>query len=310
MKPTVIFLSLVFLSIPVLTAVSKNGDSPLLKGDYLGQEPPGTSPKLFAPGVISTDAPEGCLTFSHDGDYAVFRRHWREDTKVFILERKNGEWTRPEIAPFFREGFGLGDFTFAPNEAKLYFTSNRPLDGGDEENESSDLWMVENVDNSWLAPVHLGTSVNSALHDSYPSVANDKTIYFFRRFEGDEGLSEILYAPFRDGDYSEPMRLEGDINTQWDEWDPAISPDGRILVFCSKRPSGLGKDDLYVSFKDRNGRWSNSTNLGDRVNSPNSENRPFITSDGKYLFFNSDSGGSRDIYWIDMEVVRRLDPLE
>ena len=42
----------------------------------------------------------------------------------------------------------------------------------------------------------------------------------------------------------------------------------------------------------------------------NSENRPFITSDGRYLFFNSDSGGSRDIYWIDMEVVRRLDPLE
>ena len=40
MKPTVTFLSLVFLSIPVLTAVSKNGDSPLLKG---GLSRPGTT---------------------------------------------------------------------------------------------------------------------------------------------------------------------------------------------------------------------------------------------------------------------------
>ena len=310
MKPTVIFLSLVFLTIPVSTAVSKDGGHPLLKGDYLGQEPPGMTPEQFAPSVISTDAPEGCLSFSHDGDYAVFRRHWREDTKVFILERKNGEWTRPEIAPFFREGFSFGDFTFAPDETKLYFTSTRPLDGGNEENESSDMWMVENIDNSWLEPVHLGSPPNSPLHDSYPSVSNDKTIYFFRRFDDDHGRSEILYAPFGNGSYSEPMRLGENINTQWDEWDPAISPDGSVLVFCSKKPSGLGMDDLYVSFKDRNGRWSQSTNLGDEVNSPHSENRPFITSDGKYLFFNSDSGGSRDIYWIDMEVVRRQDPFE
>lgn len=172
------------------------------------------------------------------------------------------------------------------------------------------MWMVENIDKSWLAPVHLGSPPNSLLHDFYPSVSSDRTIYFFRRFGDDDGLSEIFSAPFTNGDYSEPVRLGENINTQWDEWDPAISPDGRILVFCSKKPSGLGMDDLYVSFKDENGRWSQSTNLGDGVNSSHSENRPFISSDGKYLFFNSDAGGRRDIYWIDMEVVRRLDPLE
>ncbi len=310
MKQGAICLSLMFLSFPALTAVSTDEDVPVLKGDYLGQKPPGMTPELFAPVIISTDAPEGCLTFSHDGDHAVFRRHWREDTRVFVLERKNGEWTRPEIAPFFMEGFGFGDFTFAPNEARLYFTSNRPLGGGDEENESSDIWLVENSNGSWSEPVHLGAPVNSPLHDSYPSVSNDKTLYFFRRFEGDDGLSEILSAQFRNGAYSEPMRLGENINTQWDEWDPAISPDGSMLVFCSKKPSGLGMDDLYVSFKDRDGQWSPSINLGDGVNTPGSENRPFITSDGKYLFFNSDTGGSRDVYWIDMKVVRRLDPFK
>jgi hypothetical protein len=40
-----------------------------LKGDYLGQKPPGLVPELFAKGVISTEYKEhGSPTFSKDGD--------------------------------------------------------------------------------------------------------------------------------------------------------------------------------------------------------------------------------------------------
>ena len=31
-----------------------------LKGAYLGQNPPGKKPELFAPGIVTTDASEGC----------------------------------------------------------------------------------------------------------------------------------------------------------------------------------------------------------------------------------------------------------
>jgi hypothetical protein len=277
-------------------------------GDYFGQKPPGLTKELFAPGTISTDEVEGCMCFSHDGRYLVLRRHWREDTQVFISERKDGEWSQLAVAPFFMKPYGFGDCTFAPNESRLYFTSNIPLDGGNEPSPSSDIWMVEYGDDGWQRPVLVGAPVSSPLHDSYPSAANDRTIYFFRRYESGEGSSEILSAEFSDGGYTEPVNLGENINTEWDEWDPAISPDGNLLIFCSTKPSGMGADDLYVSFKDRDGQWSESRSLGESVNTHRSENRPFISADGKYLFFNSDANGSRDIFWIDMDAVRRLNP--
>lgn len=279
-----------------------------LKGDYLGQKPPGLTKQMFLPGMISSDAPEGCLCISFDGNFLVFRRHWREDTTVFLMERKNHEWTGPEIAPFFNQKFRFGDFTFSPNELKLYFTSDRPLKGGVEKNISSDLWVVENINGQWQEPIHLPSPINSTLHESYPSVDKDKMLYFFRRYDAENGLSQIMSAEFKNGRYSEPTVLGRNINTKWDEWDPAVSADGKTLLFCSKKPSGMGEDDIYVSFKDENGRWGAAINLGEKVNTQRSENRPFITADGKYLFFNSDTGGSRNIFWIDMEVIRRLNP--
>jgi hypothetical protein len=296
----------IFLLIGSQALEARQNDWPVLKGPYLGQKPPGMTPEVFAPGIVSTDdAPEGCICFSKDGRNVVFRRHFREKTEVFLSEQENGTWTQPQRAPFFIKQYSFGDFTFAPNELKLYFTSNRPLDEG-EETRSGNLWVVENADNQWLEPRSLGNLVNSSLHESYPSVSKGKTLYFFRRYDADGGASEIFSSKLANSHYSEPIRLGKTINTKWDEWDPSISPDEKLLVFCSKKPSGLGEDDLYVSFRDENGRWQEAINLGDEINSSGSENRPFITADSKYLFYTSTAGGSRDVYWVDMDLVRNL----
>jgi Tol biopolymer transport system component len=310
MKPWILFVGLLLSSVCVLTINAHHGEFPLLEGPYLGQKPPGMTPEVFAPGFVSTDAPEGCICFSYDGRYVVFRRHFREQTEVYISEYVEGTWTKPTRAPFFMKEYRFGDFTFSPNELKLYFTSNRPLNESKEPAESSNLWVVEKTSSHWLKPTPLGTSVNSPQHDSYPAVSNDRTLYFFRRYDSENGASEILTSELENGAYTAPKKLGATINTEWDEWDPCISPDGKILVFCSKKPGGLGEDDLYVSFKDKNGGWVEATNLGSTVNSSGSENRPFITADGMYLFYTSNEGGNRDVYWVDMEIVRRLKPAQ
>ena len=222
------------------------------------------------------------------------------------MENKDGVWTEPARAPFFVKQYGFGDFTFSPNALVLYFTTRRPLEPGQARAESANLWKVEHDGAQWLTPSPIGRALNSSLHESYPSVSNDKTLFFFRRFDDENGLSEIMYSEFNDGDYSEPIRIGEEINSQWDEWDPSIAPDGSFLVFCSTRPSGFGRDDLYVSFKAADGGWLDAINLGDKINSEESENRPFITSDGKYLFYNKSASESRDVYWVDLGVVREL----
>jgi Tol biopolymer transport system component len=308
MKPQI--QSLVFLcSVLLVVGATNREPQPTLEGEYLGQRPPGKTPRVFLPGVISTDAPEGCISFSFDGRFVVFRRHFREETDVFIMEREHGLWTAPRRAPFFVKGYRFGDFTFSPNELKLYFTSDRPLGPGEGKAESSNLWEVEYADGDWLIPRPLTGSVNTVLHESYPSVSSQGDLFFFRRYDAENGASEVLFSELKGGEYAEPVRISAAVNTEWDEWDPCVSSDGRILVFASKQP-GFGEDDLYVSFRGADGEWSMAINLGKTINSPHSENRPFITADNRYLFFSSSSGGNRDIYWVDMEFVRAFNLAE
>ena len=60
-----------------------------------------------------------------------------------------------------------------------------------------------------------------------------------------------------------------------------------------------GKEDLYISLKDDDGKWSAPQNLGTTINSPGYEISPFLSDDGTLLFFASDGHegyGDADIY--------------
>lgn len=296
------------LVLVAIVAAAAHQDFSVLEGPYLGQQPPGSTPEVFLPGIVSTDVVEGCVCFSFDDRYFVFRRGFREDTEIFLMENGEEGWTEPTPAPFFVKKYGFGDFTFSPNRPELFFTSRRPLAPGGERTESANLWKVGYSNGEWQEPVQLGNAVNSDLHDSYPSVSENGELFFFRRFDADNGLSEIMFSTFDGKAYSAPEKMAREINTQWDEWDPCVSPAGDFLVFCSKKPSGFGEDDLYVSFRNADGGWTEAINLGEGINSDRSENRPFITADGKYLFYNSNVNGSRDVFWVDLDVVKQLKP--
>ncbi len=70
---------------------------------------------------------------------------------------------------------------------------------------------------------------------------------------------------------------------------PAISSDGKSLVFSSTKPGGFGGSDLYLSERV-NGMWSEPINLGERINSKGDEMFPYILNDS-VLFFSSDGHG-------------------
>jgi hypothetical protein len=75
---------------------------------------------------------------------------------------------------------------------------------------------------------------------------------------------------------------------------PYISPDERILIFGSLgRPDQLfsggfryARIDLYISL-NRNGAWTPARHLGHGINSFADDEYPFISPDGRYLFFSS-----------------------
>jgi hypothetical protein len=86
--------------------------------------------------------------------------------------------------------------------------------------------------------------------------------------------------------WSEPVRLNSNINTEYWEGSCSVSADGKYLYFASERPGGYGGRDLWVSEKVGDD-WGPATNLGPIINTKYDEDAPFIHPDGITLFFSS-----------------------
>ncbi len=92
-----------------------------------------------------------------------------------------------------------------------------------------------------------------------------------------------------------------------DAWDsqPALSPDGKILIFTSNRPGGMGGLDLWYSIRDIQGNWV-YPKLVPNINTPGNETSPHFGADGKFYFSsdwnyktNNKNENRKDIYRAD-----------
>lgn len=99
--------------------------------------------------------------------------------------------------------------------------------------------------------------------------------------------------------WSEPFNAGANINTEFWESSPSLSPDKNTLYFSSNRPGGYGGKDLYVSYRQPNGKWSPAVNMGPSINTKGDELAPFIHADNQTLYFTSNGlqgYGSFDIF--------------
>ncbi len=111
-------------------------DFPLLRGPYLGQEPPGLEPVLFAPGVVSTDTAEWSTAFTPDGLEVFFGLFAEGSTYILHMKSDRGRWTEPAVASFSGK-YPDYDLTMSPNGNRVYFTSLRPESGAGPQIENT-----------------------------------------------------------------------------------------------------------------------------------------------------------------------------
>jgi WD40-like Beta Propeller Repeat len=263
-------------------------DNAILENPYLGQKPPGMTPELFAPGIVSTELNEDWgPIFSPDGNEILWRIGSAPTNSIFRMRRKNGIWQKPEMAPF--SGFASdAGISMSPDGQKIILASKRPIQG-DTSSTHFDLWKIEKENNDWGNPANIGAPINTDAYETSACIANDGSLILsLNRPEG-KGDDDIYFSEFRNNRYTKPELLQGDINTEFREDNPYVSPDGDYLIFQSiDRPDSIGSLDLYVSFKSNTGQWSEGINLGNEVNSPYVDKFASITPDGKYIFFISD----------------------
>jgi hypothetical protein len=274
---------------------------PRLRGPYLGQTPPGLTPEPFAPGIITTDAEEGSSGFALNGTVFLFQKFLDRRCHTYVTRLKGGTWTAPELIPFWETMAENGDFAVSSDDRTLLYQVRT----GAGPTTLSHIWRAEITPAGWDEPAALPAPVNTAYFESYASDTSDGTLYFFSGRPGGKGRFDLYASAFRDGGYADPVNLEA-LNTAYDEWDPFVAPDESYLIFCSTKPGGSGRDDIYISFRGEDGRWGPPVNLGPEINSAGSENRPWVTRDGKYFFFTSTRHGSRDVFWVRAEYLDRF----
>ncbi len=313
MKRVIITFSFFWLMLPFYTNAQQTNDFPKLKGLYFGQKPPGLTPEVFAPEILSKSKPEWafCSVFSPDGNEFYFTSELNENPSDIMWMRKvNNIWTQPETAPFNSPNVD-NDLCLSYDENRVFWRSWRPLPGNSEPEEHSKIWYAVRTTNGWGDPQPLKCG-NTVVRAGYPSISNNRTLYFSY---GDEHNTGIFQSRFVNDAYRTPEHVCTVNDTIDSEGDMCIAPDeSYMIVSCWRLPENNGDSDLYISFRKNDGSWTKFKNMGKSVNTINNEGCPTVSPDGKYLFYLSVGVEGEvvkcDTYWVDSKVIELFKPDE
>lgn len=243
----------------------------------------------LAPGVLSE-------TKSFEFGFTMSPRHRDlfygvqfEGERVEIWRRRWNDDGLSAPQPILRDDRATyHDPVLSHDESRLYFTSDRAGSAG------SDLWYVERRDDGFGPPVRLGPEINSAADEYYTSLTAAGDLFFS---SNRNGSFDIFVAQRTKAGFAPARPVAGGVNGPTYEVDPYVAADGAYLIFVSIRPGGLGRGDLYISRRLKDGTWSAATNLGPRVNSPGHELCPWVLGDALFL------SAFGDLRWVHRQVL-------
>jgi len=237
----------------------------------------GARPVVFTQEGVAMPNDESAPAFTPD-DKTVYLA----DKQVICFSKMvNGKWGKPTVAPFSGQ-WKDWDPTLSPDGKRLVFVSNRPLDGmpQDKPQKNNQIWYVDHLSgDDWSKPKHLDAPVNlDGLNDYAPSISSSGTLCFCSRGrDGNKGMGGY-YTKWLGGHYDKPKLLA--LNGSNDIFDPFIAPDESYIIFASN-------SNLYISYRQGN-EWLPGQKLGPQVNNGNANYDPYVSPDGKMLYYSQD----------------------
>ncbi|NIJ55574.1 OmpA family protein [Dyadobacter arcticus] len=171
---------------------------------------------------------------------------------------------------------------------------------------SQDIWFSELKNDKWTQARRLPPPLNKEDYNSLYSITPDGNtllvkgsykngVYETRGFSTSKKTARGWSAPNK-------IELPGYSKISKGQFDCGyLSTDGKALVMSFSEKKNSKTDDMYVSFKQKNGEWSKPLNLGPEINTEEfTETTPFLAPDGVTIYFSSDrkgGQGSNDIYY-------------
>lgn len=197
----------------------------------------------------------------------------------------------------------------APDGKTLYF-----IRGGNANNyggtDNDDIYYSSaNDKGEWQESICLGYPLNNPSPNAVISISPDNnTLFLMHQYDND--------GKFKNSGFSVTQRTEKGWSIPKDviaenyyneggSNEFCFSADMQVLISAIKTKQTVGSNDLYVSFRNIDGTYTEPLNMGNVINSKGWEVTPFLASDNKTLYFSSDGHpgyGSNDVY-----MSRRLD---
>ncbi|MCW8877839.1 MAG: hypothetical protein OQJ89_04800 [Kangiellaceae bacterium] len=290
MKTAYIFIALLFSLLFSMLAMSgksfSQDNSPILEGPYLGQKPPGLTPKIFAPGYVSTEHRDYSVSFTPDMKELYFTRMNNKTEKwwLVVFKSENNRWHESVVGP------RVGRPLLAPDGKTMHLGNS----------------YMTRTKTGWSEVKSLGPMFDRDDWGIMRLTASANGTYVFDDYKSNDVLR---ISTIKDGNRQAPKLMSAVINSGKWTAHPFIAPDESYLIWDSQKEDGFGDKDLYISFRQADGSWGEAINLGEKINTDGTEGGAYITPDGKYFFFNRhEIDGNGDIYWVDAKLIMDLKP--
>lgn len=191
----------------------------------------------------------------------------------------------------------------------MYFVRslNPKNEGGKDSGQ--DIWVAQKTgDTTWSHATGVGMPINNKENNGIIGISADgKTMLIsnvYLKKKMDPGISTSTKGD--DGKWSVPVPLViKDFTIQKGYLGGFWMRDERSILLTMKSEAAIGREDIYVTFKEQDGSWAKPKNLGNTINTVGFEISPFYMEEDSMLYFASNGHeGSGDA---DLFRARRLD---
>lgn len=258
------------------------GDNTGIQGPYLGQEPPGSTPKVFAPGILCSTGHEYSIAFMPDGKEIYFSRG---GVGILVCRWTKEGWTAPKTVELVGGGAYNDEPGISPDGKRMFFCSRPDM------RQPRELYVAKRGGDGWGEPQRLFPGM-------YPTASRSGNLYYTADVAGQRGNSDLVMRRPEGGGYSEPEIQKGGAYSETQDAHPFIAPDESYIIFDSMRD---GVPGLRVAFREKDGSWGPAHLLNDVLGIPPA-GQGAVSPDGKYFFFCL----AGDMYWVSTDFIEEL----
>lgn len=248
---------------------------------YLGQTPPGNTPKIFSLAVSTGTFAAERITISDDNKeiyYSEIKSYYPTSaTKTKHYSYTDGKWMGPLL---LFEDYCAPILSISGDTMYL-------------ENNNFKAFLSVKKGQTWSAPTRYLSKIDSA---HYLQVTNKGNFYLSSRPKNTIGIGDWCKLNITESDTT-AVGLGMPLNTAWDNLDFFVARDETFMILTT--PMGLS-----ISYPKKDGGWTNPRNLGAKINFGLAMWGPYVTPDNKYLFYTTGTKpdySDVNVYWVCMD---------